>query len=150
MDYTKCWGYAQKKSCMLLILFYLLVDFHTVRGFFCCCSTNCFPSVLLVLWCTCPSDAMEMQSKAAVFISCTRLAGKMVEFLKMWFSQDWEYMPLASVGVGMCLKLRVCLICWIRSMHEANGLLQKQQRDAFGPVLHGQLGNIIWLALTVN
>lgn len=72
----------------------------------------------------------------------------MIEFLRLWFSQDWE--PLASGGVGMCLKLRVCLIFWIRSMHKANALLQKQQRDAFWPVLCGQSGIVIWFALTVS
>jgi len=35
-------------------------------------------------------------------------------------------------------------------MHKANGLLQRQQHDAFWPVLHGQSGDVLWLALSVS
>lgn len=145
MGYTKSWEYAPKK--LPAIDFILLsgpLPYH--------CSAKSFPSVLFALCCVWLVGAWlpiqwKCKAKLLVFISFTGLAVKIIEVLRAWFNQDWEYMPLASVGAGMCLKSRVHLIYQISSMHEAEGL-QKQQHDVLWPVLHGQSGGVIRLALT--
>lgn len=111
-----------KTSCLLLILFCLQVHFHTTAGL------RAFSPVLHVVFGSSAPAQGQCKAKLLFLISCTALAVKIIELPRMCFNQDWEYMPLASVGAGTCLKSRAHLIYQISSMHEAKWL-QKQQHE---------------------